>query len=67
MADSTTTLDDDLAGVVSSGGDGIDRDQARPPVLPLRYADARLLATGGMGDVWSYRDERPGDLGHRIL
>lgn len=63
MADSTTTLDDDLAGVVSSGGDGVDREQARPPVLPLRYADGRLLATGGMGDVWSYRDDA---LGRRV-
>jgi hypothetical protein len=63
MADSTTTLDDDLAGVASSGSEGVEREQTRPPVLPLRYADGRLLATGGMGDVWSFRDDA---LGRRV-
>ncbi len=62
LVDATATLDEsDLPPIES--GDRRDRDAPLAPNLPLRYTDGRFLATGGMGDVWSYRDDV---LGRRV-
>jgi eukaryotic-like serine/threonine-protein kinase len=57
MADSSKTLDEDAPLASTGPSEHHDRARPVPPSLPARYAEGRLIANGGMGDVWSFRDD----------